>query len=68
MLKPGNYKTANGSTMIIYGEFGGKCEVAFDWYEESACIDCIPNLYDTDGYLVWNCDVCDGGMEKLMPV
>ena len=67
MLKAGKYITAKGSTMAISGEFGGKSKVSFDWYEEDACDECIPELYDVDGYLVWHCDVCDGGQAKLMP-
>ena len=38
--------------MTISGKYGGISEVTFDWLEENACIDCQPDPYDEDGYLV----------------
>jgi hypothetical protein len=51
--------------MTISGKHGGISEVEFDWFEEDACLDCIPAPYDDDGYLVWTCPVCGGGKAKL---
>lgn len=65
MLPPGKYKTKNGSTMTISGKHGGISEVEFKWMEEHACLDCQPEAYDDDGYLVWRCDCCDGGKARL---
>jgi hypothetical protein len=66
MLPPGEYRTEKGSTMTITGPFGGISVVSFDWVEEEpACVDCVPEPYDDDGYLVWTCNVCDGGRAKL---
>ena len=66
MLPNGKYKTANGSTMTIHGVHAGKSAVSFDWLEEDACPDCIPEAYDDDGYMVWRCEVCGGGKAKLL--
>ena len=68
MLSKGQYITAAGSTMRVFGQHGGKSKVIFDWVEEDACIDCVLEPYDDDGYLVWHCEVCDGGKAKLNPV
>jgi len=66
MLPPGNYKTKSGSTMTISGECGGISKVDFDWFEEpSACCDCVPEPYDEDGFLSWNCEYCGHGLAKL---
>lgn len=65
MLPIGKYKTAAGSTMTVTGKHGGISEVEFDWVEEDACIDCVPELYDDNGYLVWTCRRCSGGSAKL---
>jgi ribosomal protein L37AE/L43A len=66
MLPPGRYKTLKGSRMYIHG---GKSEVNFDWFEEeNACIDCNPEAYDEEGYLVWNCEICGGGKAKLFKI
>lgn len=67
MLPQGKYRTERGSKLTISGEHGGISEVDFDWLEEGACLDCEPEPYDDDGYLVWHCDVCDGGKAKLYP-
>ena len=64
-MKNGQYKTAAGSTMTISGKHGGISTVDFDWLEEEACIECQPEPYDADGYLVWQCDYCGGGKAKL---
>lgn len=52
--------------MTISGKHGGISEVEFDWLEEDdACIDCVPNPYDDDGYLTWNCEQCGNGSAQL---
>lgn len=62
----GFYITKAGSTLKLSAN-GGRSEVSFDWLEElTACCDCVPNAYpDSDGYLVWHCEVCGGGKAKL---
>jgi len=66
-LKNGTYRTAAGSEMRVSGLRSGVSAVNFDWVEEGACVDCQPNVYDDDGYLVWDCDDCGGGKAKLEP-
>lgn len=67
MLPIGAYRTKAGSTMTVSGAHGGISTVNFDWLEESnACVDCAPEAYDDDGYLVWHCDVCGGGSAELV--
>ena len=65
MLPVGKYKTDAGSTMTISGKYGGISEVDFDWLEENACIECQPEPYEDDGFLVWHCECCGGGKAKL---
>jgi ribosomal protein L37AE/L43A len=66
-MLPGKYKTKNGSTVEISGQYGGKSQVRFDWLEEeNACFDCQPESYAVDGYLVWTCSECGGGKAKLI--
>lgn len=66
MLPPGKYRTQAGSTMTISGKHGGVSEVEFDWLEEDgACLDCVPQAYDDDGYLVWYCELHEPGRAKL---
>lgn len=66
MLKPGVYKTKRGSTMTISGRSGGVNQVYFDWVEEpNSCVECRPEEYDDNGYLVWGCNYCGGGKAKL---
>ena len=67
-MKNGKYKTDAGSTMTISGKYGGISTVEFDWLEEKACIECQPEPYDDDGYLVWQCDYCGGGEAKLKKI
>jgi len=69
-LQNGEYKTSNGSIVNISGKHSGIVKVTFDWFEENACIDCVPELYPknfgkNDWRLVWHCDVCGGGNAKL---
>ena len=64
-LPPGKYHTSAGSTMTISGKYGGISTVEFDWVEENACLDCVPDAYDDEGYLTWHCDICGGGRAKL---
>jgi hypothetical protein len=40
---------------------GGYVDVTFDWLEEGACIDCVPQPQDCGGDLVWHCEECEGG-------
>lgn len=69
MLSVGKYQTAAGSTMTVFGRYGGKSKVSFDWVEEKhACCDCIPEPYDDDGRLVWHCDICGGGSAELFKI
>lgn len=67
-LPNGHYRTAAGSEMTISGEHGGRSQVDFDWLEEGACPDCLPDAYEHDGMLIWRCDVCGGGQAALQPV
>jgi len=70
-LPNGKYQTINGSTVKVFGEYGGKVKVNFDWLEEkNACCDCRVEAYpeqfdEKDWRLVWNCDECGGGNAKL---
>jgi hypothetical protein len=55
--------------MVISGKHGGISEVELDWLEEDgACLDCVPNAYDDEGCLTWNCELHDSGRALLMPV
>lgn len=67
-LPNGHYRTAAGSEMWISGEHGGISRVEFDWLEEGACPDCVPDAYEYDGMLIWHCDQCEGGQAELQPV
>lgn len=67
-LPNGHYHTVFGSEMRISGEHSGKSIVYFDWLEEGACCDCIPDPYEQDGRLVWHCDQCGGGSAQLVLV
>ncbi|MCR4297553.1 MAG: hypothetical protein NUV75_02185 [Gallionella sp.] len=68
-LPNGHYRTAAGSEMWISGTHAGKSVVEFDWIEEdNACLDCVPEAYDSDGWLVWHCDYCGGGRAELVRV
>ncbi len=51
--------------MTISGKYGGINKVNFDWVEEGACYDCVPEAYDAHGCLIWHCEVCGGGKAKL---
>lgn len=64
-MKNGKYKTKNGSIMIISGKHGGIRQTTFDWLEEGGCVECKPEAYDDEGYLVWRCDYCEGGKAEL---
>ena len=66
-LKVGKYRTEAGSTMIISGKYAGISTVEFDWLEEDACCECVPEPYEVDGDLVWHCDYCVGGRAELFP-
>lgn len=69
MLPPGKYRTKAGSTMVISGKHGGVSEVDFDWFEEEgACLDCKPQAYDDDGFLVWFCSEHESGRAQLFKV
>ena len=67
-LPNGHYRTAAGSEMWISGANSGISRVDFDWLEEGACFDCVPNAYEFDGMLIWHCDECGGGQAELLPV
>ena len=60
-LPNGNYQTEAGSTLTISGTHGGIFEVDFNWLDEGGCDSCEPEPYDSDGYLVWHCNICGGG-------
>ncbi len=68
MLPCGKYRTLKGSTMQISGKHSGISVVFFDWVEEDACCDCVPELYDDYGFLIWHCSVCSGGSARLFAV
>lgn len=61
VLANGHYKTAAGSEMWISGEHGGISRVVFNWCDEAACCDCVPEAYEVDGRLIWHCGECGGG-------
>jgi hypothetical protein len=67
-LNNGIYQTAAGSVVSISGEHGGRSVIDFDWLEEGACCDCMPEPYEQDGILVWHCDECGGGSASLVAV
>ena len=67
-LANGHYRTKAGSQMWISGDHGGRSEVEFDWIEElSACCDCHPDPYESDGWLHWQCEHCGSGSAELFP-
>ena len=66
-LSNGHYRTAAGSKMRISGEFKGISEVSFDWVEEGGCLDCVVEVYEQEGWLVWHCTECGGGKAELKP-
>ena len=67
-LVNGKYHTSNGSLLEITGQYGGIVDLSFDRFEEGACIECQPDPYpDSDGYLVWRCNHCDGGKSQWLP-
>lgn len=64
-LPVGKYRTDAGSTLEVSGKHGGISTVEFEWLEEpGACMDCHASAYDDEGYLVWHCDLHDGGRAK----
>ena len=64
------YRTAAGSEVRQSGKYGGifLYEVCFDWFEEDACIECVPQATPVDGCLVWDCECCGGGSAELTEV
>lgn len=69
-LEVGHYRTAAGSFVRVLTRNAGSWAADFDKFEEpDACFDC--RCVDVDWQeraLVWECDVCGGGMAKLEPV
>ena len=69
-LPNGEYRTDAGSTLRVSGKYSGIFEVEFDWFEEMACCDCHasahPEQYDDEWFLVWHCEICDGGQAKIL--
>ena len=63
-LPNGKYRTAAGSTVSIHE---GRSDVVFDWFEEGGCVDCSPDPFECEGYLVWRCPSCGGGQSELKP-
>ena len=62
------FRTAAGSTVEISGRHGGISEIAFDWFEEGACIEAHPVCETTDpqdAWLYWHCECCGDGQTKL---
>lgn len=63
------YGTRNGSSVRVEGRHSGIITVNFDWFEEDACIGCIPDLDETrlSGFktLFWTCEECGGGEAAL---
>ncbi|MBC8186443.1 hypothetical protein H8E88_35635 [candidate division KSB1 bacterium] len=69
-LENGKYRTKKGSIVTVSGKYSGIAKVEFDWLEEDACIDCVPEPYPeefgiNDYRLIWSCNYCDGGSAKL---
>ena len=68
-MKPGHYRTRAGSRVHVLTQNAGSWVADFDWFEEpNACFDC--RAVDVDVYesaLVWECEVCGGGMSRLNP-
>jgi len=65
LLKKRKYKTKSGSTVVM----NGGIVINFDWFEENACCDCLPNVnVYGQGYLTWYCDECGHGEAKLEEV
>jgi hypothetical protein len=58
------YKTANGSVVRIYDS--GRIDIEFDWFEESACVDCEPYVDDSVLILKWDCDICCNANSVLL--
>jgi hypothetical protein len=56
------FRTKQGSSVTIDG---GQVRIAFDWFEEGACIECEPEAEPVEDYLIWRCDYCGGGSAEL---
>lgn len=68
-MSNGNYRTKNGSQLVVSGKHGGIFTLDFDWVEELACCECKPDPIPTpDGYLVWSCGKCLGGSTEWIHV
>lgn len=57
------YVTEKGSRVRPIGR--SSWEIVFDWLEEGACIEAVPEVEPADCWLSWSCECCDddGGAE-----
>lgn len=57
------YVTAKGS--VVRPIRKASWEIVFDWLEEGACIEAVPEVESADCWLSWSCACCDedGGAE-----
>lgn len=56
-MKRGRYTTAAGSQVRPISE--ASWEIVFDWLEEGACIEAVPEVDTAERALFWSCACCD---------
>lgn len=61
------YVTAKGSVVRPYSK--ASWEIEFDWLEEGACVEAVPEVDSADCGLTWSCACCcdDGSWVPLVP-
>ena len=62
----GTYRTANGSSVTVEGKHGGCITIDFDWLEEGAFVEAIPEVDRDTQELRWTCPDgcgCDGSTQ-----
>ncbi len=66
----GRYRTEHGSDVHVLTRNAGSWIADFDWFEEpNACCDCrVVDVDPRDCVLMWECDICGGGMAELTRV
>ena len=40
-------------------------EIIFDWFEEGACIESVPEIDRSEPALTWSCECCEDGFVEL---
>jgi len=63
-----HYTTAKGSTVEVWGAHRGRVTISFDWLEEGACIEAVPDACVAnpgDEMLNWSCGCCGSGSARL---